>query len=228
MRTHRNENLVTNIVQFFWRRHETLYKCSMVPEDHYQKLTPKIRDQWWPPYWFPIWCKHDHSFAHISCSIARRTKMQVSIPMFSTISRNILAMSEFTSGAAIYDFNMAAICFTLFCISLPIALWKENKEDSLYLRKNWLCGNRHHMAEFKMAATLLDMQFSMIDICRLPCQLSLRKWLYLHFVHMAAISNFTMTAAFPVLLSVIPIRHICKVGCIPGLPCNYCNSPCKT
>ena len=61
--------------------------------------------------------------------------MQVSIPMFSTISRNILAMSEFTSGAAIYDFDMAAICFTLFCVSLPIALWKENK-DSLYLRKN--------------------------------------------------------------------------------------------
>ena len=156
--------------------------------------------------------------------------------MSLTIPRNILAMSEFKSGAAILDFNVAAICFTLLCISLPIALWKENK-DSLCLGKMLLCGNCHHTAEFKMAATLLDMQFSMIDICRLPCQLSLRKLLYLHFVRMAAISNFTMTTALPVLLSVIPIRYlsthhssrrllisysrsgdICKVGCISGLP----------
>ena len=52
---------------------------------------------------------NDHSFAHISCSIAPRTKIQVSIPMFS-MSRNILAMSEFTSGAAIFDFKMSAMC----------------------------------------------------------------------------------------------------------------------
>ena len=72
---------------------------------------------------------------------------------------------------------MAAICFTLLCISLPVALWKENK-DSLHLGKCLLWGNCHHIAaisEFKMAATLLDMQFSMLDRCRLPCQLSLRK-----------------------------------------------------
>ena len=48
------------------------------------------------------------SFAHISCSIAPRTKIQVSIPMFS-MSRNILAMSEFTSGAGILDFKMAVL-----------------------------------------------------------------------------------------------------------------------
>ena len=106
---------------------------------------------------------------------------------------------------AILDFKMAVICFTLLCISLPIELWKEN-EDSLYLGNILLCGNCHHMAaisEFKMAATLLDIHFSMIDICRLPCQLSLRKMLYLYFVQMAAILNFTMTAALPVLFSVI-------------------------
>ena len=100
---------------------------------------------------------------------------------------------------------MAAICFTLLCISLPVGLWKENN-DSLYIGKCLLCGNCHHMAavlEFKMAATLLDMQFSMIDRCRLPCQLSLRKLSSLHFVQRAAIFNFTMTAALPVLFSVI-------------------------
>ena len=62
------------------------------------------------------------------------------------------------NGAAILDFKMAAICFTLLYISLPVALWKENK-DSLYLGKCFPCGNCHHMAaisEFKMAATLLD------------------------------------------------------------------------
>ena len=78
-------------------------------------------------------------------------------------------------GAAILDFMMAAICFTLLCISFPIALWKENK-GSLFLRKFLLCGNCYHMAaisEFKMTATLLDMQFSTRDRCRLPCQLSL-------------------------------------------------------
>ena len=91
------------------------------------------------------------------------------------------------------------------------------------------------ISEFKMAATLLDMQFSMRDRCRLPCELSLRKFLYLHFVQMAAIFNFTMTVALPVIFSVIepteiPVHvsqfpsptysrshHICKVGCIPGL-----------
>ena len=67
-------------------------------------------------------------------------------------------------GAAILDFKMAAICFTLLCISLPVALWKENK-DSLYLGKCLPFGNCHHMvaiSEFKMATTLIDMPFSMI------------------------------------------------------------------
>ena len=102
---------------------------------------------------------------------------------------------------------MAAICFTLLCTSFPVALWKENK-DSLYLGKWLLCGNCHHMdaiSKFKMAATLLDMQFSKRDICRLH-------WffLYLHFVlvQMAAIFNFTMTAALPVLFSVIELTNI--------------------
>ena len=116
--------------------------------------------------------------------------------MFS-MSRNILA---------ILDFKMAAKCFTLLCTSFPVALWKENK-DSLYLRKWLLCGNCHHMAaisKFKMAATLLDMQFSKRDICRLHW------FLYLHFVlvQMAAIFNFTMTAALPVLFRVIEYTKI--------------------
>ena len=108
-------------------------------------------------------------------------------------------------GAAILDFKMAAICFTLLCISLPVALWKENK-DSLHLGKCLLWGKRHHIGailKFKMAATLLDMQFSMLDRCRLPCQLSLRNVLSLHFVQMVAIFNFTVTIALPVLFSVI-------------------------
>ena len=60
-------------------------------------------------------------------------------------------------GGAILDFKMAAICFKLLCISLPVALWKENN-DSLHLGKCLLCGNCHHIAaisEFKMAATVL-------------------------------------------------------------------------
>ena len=100
---------------------------------------------------------------------------------------------------------MAAKCFTLLCISLIIALWKENK-DSLHLGKWLLSGNCHHMAvisEFKMATTLLDMQFSMIDIFRLPYQLSLIKLLCRHFAQVAAIFNFPMTAGLPVLFSVI-------------------------
>ena len=95
------------------------------------------------------------------------------------------------------DFKMAAICFTLLCTSFPVALWKENK-DSLYLGKWLLCGNCHHMAaisKFKMAATLLDMPFSKRDRCRLH-------WFFV-LVQMAAIFNFTMTAALPVLFSVI-------------------------
>ena len=102
---------------------------------------------------------------------------------------------------------MAAICFTLLRTSLSIALWKENN-DSLYIAKWLLFENFHHMAAIsksKMAAILLDTQFSKRDRCRLPCQLSLRKFLYLHFVlfQMTAIFNFTMTAALPVLFSVV-------------------------
>ena len=112
---------------------------------------------------------------------------------------------NFRQGAALLDFKMAAIYFTLLCISLPIALWKENK-DSLYLRNYLLCEHCHHMAaisDFKMATTLSDMQFSTIGRYRLPCQLSLRNSFYLHFVQMAEIFNFTMTAALPVLFSVV-------------------------
>ena len=133
----------------------------------------------------------------------------MSIPKFS-MSRNILTISEFTSGGRHIGFQEAAICFTLICISLPVALWKENK-DTLYLGKCLLCGNCNHMAaisKFKMAATLLDMQFSMIDRCRLPCQLSLRKLLSLRFVQRAAIFNFTRTAALPVLFIVIEHANI--------------------
>ena len=136
------------------------------------------------------------------------------------------------------DFKMAAICFTLLCISLPVALWKKNK-DSLHLINVLLWEHCHHKAaisDFKLVATLLDMQFSMIGRCSLPCQLSLINVFYLHFVQIAAIFNFTVTAALPVLFSVtdhtmIPVHvskvlsptysrshHICKVGCIPCLP----------
>ena len=77
--------------------------------------------------------------------------------MFS-MSRNILAMSEFTSGGRHIGFQDGRHTFyTLLCISLPVALWKENK-DSLHLGKCLLCGNCHHIAaisEFKMAATVL-------------------------------------------------------------------------
>ena len=64
------------------------------------------------------------------------------------------------------------------------------------------------ISEFNMAATLLDMPFSMIDICRLPCQLSLRKLLYLHFVQMAAIFNFAMTPSLQVMFNVIEHANI--------------------
>ena len=98
--------------------------------------------------------------------------------MFS-MSRNILAISEFTSDGRHIEFQDGRhmfYVFTLLCISLPIALWKE--KDSLYLGKCVLCRNCHHMAaisEFKVAATLLDVYISMTDRCRLPCQLSLGK-----------------------------------------------------
>ena len=86
--------------------------------------------------------------------------------MFS-MSRNILAMSEFTSGGAILDFKMATICVytTLYLTSY------YNLEGKYRILKTFLilCGNCHHVAvilEFKMAATLLSMQFSMIGRCR--------------------------------------------------------------
>ena len=74
-----------------------------------------------------------------------------------------------------------------------------------------ICGNYHHSAailEFKMASTLLDMHLSTIERCRLPCQLSLRKLLYLHFVQVADIFNFTMMAALPVIFSGIEHTNI--------------------
>ena len=55
------------------------------------------------------------------------------------------------------------------------------------------------ISEIKMAATLVDMHISMIDRSRLPCQLALRKFLYLYFVQVVAIFNIAMTAALPVL-----------------------------
>ena len=67
------------------------------------------------------------------------------------------------------DFKMALVCFILLCISIPIVLWKDNKV-SVYIGKCLLCGNYRHMtaiSECKMAATVLDMQCSMIDSCRL-------------------------------------------------------------
>ena len=99
---------------------------------------------------------------------------------------------------------MAAICFTL--------LWKENN-DSLYLGKWLLFKNCHPIdaiSKSKMAAILLDMQFSRRDRCRLPSQLSLRKFLYLHFVlvQIAAIFNFTMAAALLVLFRVVEHTNI--------------------
>ena len=77
-------------------------------------------------------------------------------------------------GAAILDFKMAAICFTLLCTSFPVALWKENK-DSLYLEKWLLCGNCHHMAvisKFKMAATQRETDVAYIGFCISPFSIS--------------------------------------------------------
>ena len=70
------------------------------------------------------------------------------------------------------------------------------------------------ISKFKMAATLLDMKFSKRDICRLHC------FFYLHFVlvQMAAIFNFTMTAALPVLFSDIEYtvpRYTCPRIIVP-------------
>ena len=64
------------------------------------------------------------------------------------------------------------------------------------------------ISEFNITATLLDMQFYMIVRCHLPCQLSLRKLLYLHFVQMRAVFNFMMTDALPVFFSVIEHTNI--------------------
>ena len=128
--------------------------------------------------------------------------------MFS-MSRNILAMSEFTSGGCHIGFQDGRHMFYITSY-LTSYCTLEGKYDSLYLGKWLLCENVHHMAAIsksKMAAILLDMPFSKRDRCRLPCQfkLSLRKFLYLHFalIQMAAIFNFTMTAALPVIFSVV-------------------------
>ena len=99
---------------------------------------------------------------------------------------------------------MAAKCLHYFGSHLLLHFGRKIKIFTP--RKCLLSGNCHHMAaisEFKMATSLLDMQVSMIDRCRLPCQLSLRKLLYRHFAQMVAIFNFPMTAALPVLFSVI-------------------------
>ena len=59
-------------------------------------------------------------------------------PKFKCLSLCFLCLGTFwqcqnlRQRATILDFHMAAICFTLLCISLPIALWWENK-DSLFL-----------------------------------------------------------------------------------------------
>ena len=73
---------------------------------------------------------------------------------------------------------------------------------TFYLGTVLLYGIVNHMAgisEFKMAATLIDMLY-MIDRCGILCQLSLRKLLYLHFVQMAAIFNFTMDHVWDVYM----------------------------
>ena len=66
------------------------------------------------------------------------------------------------------------------------------------------------ISKSKMAAILLDMQIKKNDIYRLPCQLSLRQFLYPHFVlvQMAAIFNFTMAAALLVLYNVVGHTNI--------------------
>ena len=95
--------------------------------------------------------------------------------MFS-MSRNILATSEFTSGGRHIVFQDG---HSMFYITLYLTSYCTLK--TLYLGTFLLCGNCHHMgviSEFKMAATLLDMPFSMIYSCRLPCQLSNKVAIY--------------------------------------------------
>ena len=131
--------------------------------------------------------------------------------MFS-MSRNILAMSEFTSGGCHVGFQDGRHMFNI-TLYLTSYCTLEGNNDSLYLGKWLLCENCHHMAAIsksKMAAISLYMPFSKRDRRRLHCQLSLRKFLYLHFilVQMVAIFNFMMTAALPVLFSVVDHTNI--------------------
>ena len=73
----------------------------------------------WLPYLFPIWRQNDHNCAHVSCSIAPRTNIKVSIHVFS-ISRNIVAMSEFTSGDRHIGFQDGR---HRFCIEGAVVQW---------------------------------------------------------------------------------------------------------
>ena len=100
----------------------------MVPKVHLKKWTPKIGATWWPPSWIPKWPPKLSIFNHISRSIAARTKILVSLPMFS-ISGNIMEVSEFRT-AAILNFKMAAAFYTMPHICHSIA-WLENGNFSL-------------------------------------------------------------------------------------------------
>ena len=101
----------------------------------------------------------------------------------------------------------------------PIALLKENN-DSLYLGKWLLCEHFHH--NYGRHIEIQDGRHIIRHAVFKERQMSLtlsvvtETLLYLHFVlvQMAAILNFTLTAALPVLFSVVE-RIIVPVAYVP-------------
>ena len=103
--------------------------------------------------------------------------------------------------AAILDFKMTAKCFTLLCISRIIALWKEKKNSTpRKMFTIWKLSSYDRHIGIQDGHHIIRHAVFHADICRLPCKLSLRKFVYHHFDQMAAIFNFPMQ---PVVFSVI-------------------------
>ena len=135
------------------------------------------------------------------------TTIQVSIPIFS-MSRNILAMSEFTSRGRHIGFQDGR---QMFYITLYLTYYctLEGKEKLFTPRKMftiWKLSSYDRHIRIQDGHHIITHAVFHADICRLPCKLSLRKFLYHHFDQMAAIFNFPMRAALPVVFSVI--EHI--------------------
>ena len=103
---------------------------------------------------------------------------------------------------------MAAICFTLLCTSLPIALWKENN-DSLYLGKWLLFENGHHMAAIsksKMAAIVFKEKQMSLTLSVVTKKVFISP--FRSGSDGLAIFNFTMAAALLVLFCFVGHTNI--------------------